>query len=81
MGLLIDWAYGNFKQRIGYTQRLFLLRASHRLQVHDLLVECERALKNSVNSETHPVLADLAREFNSQELEQVGFLASFPVCT
>lgn len=81
MELLIDWAYGKYKRRLGYQQRLSMIRASHRLEVHDLLLECEKALKNSVNSETHPLLADLAREFNCQELEQVGFSASFPVCT
>lgn len=81
MDLLVDWAYGNYKGRLGYKQRLSLFHASHRLQVHDLMFECKRALKSSVNSETYPLLTDLAQELNCQELEQVGFLAPFPVCT
>ena len=71
MDLLIDWVYGSFKPGIAYEQRLSLFHASHKLHIHELLSECERALKSSVNSETYPLLADLAQKFNCQELEQV----------
>ena len=64
--------YGTFKRRVGYKQRLSLFYASHRFHIRELLSECERALKSFVNSDTYPLLADLARRFGCQELEQVG---------
>lgn len=72
MDLLIDWVYGGFKPRIAYEQRLSLFHASHKFHIHELLSECKRALRSSVNSETYPLLADLAQKFKCHELEHVG---------
>lgn len=72
MELLIEWVYGNFKPSLAYKQRMLLFHASHRFHVRELQLECERALKNSLSLQTYPELADLARKFNCQELEQVG---------
>lgn len=73
MDLLIDWLYGTFKHSIAYEQRLALFHASHRFHICELQSKCERALKSSISSQTYPLLTDLARNFNCQELEQVGF--------
>ena len=71
MDLLVGWLYGNYKQSVGWEQRLTLFHASHRFHIHELQSECERALKSSVNTATYPLLAELARAYNCQELEQV----------
>ena len=79
MDLLIDWVCATFKQGIAYEQRLALFHASHKFHIRELQSECERELKSSISLQTYPLLADLARKFNCQELEQVGFQHPFLV--